>query len=106
MVAALEKTLSAKEAIEERRSQRRGVSLRFDVLRPEAAAPDEQLRRCLDVCWERCLSRAERTLLRRYDEADNIGRQALAAKQDLTGNALRSKVYHLRSKLRACVQAC
>src|SRR5437870_9871299 len=106
MVAALEKSLSAEQAVEERRSQRREVPVRYDVLRPQATEPDEELRRCLDVCWDRCLSRAERALLRRYDEMDATGRQALAKKQGLTGNALRTKVYHLRSKLRACVQAC
>src|SRR5258708_37270990 len=106
MVASLEKLLSAEEAVEERRSQRREVPVRFDVIRPKASEPDEGLRRCLDICWERCLSRAERTLLRRYDEMEATGRQTLAAKQGLTRNALRIKVYHLRAKLRACVHAC
>ena len=91
---------------EDRRSRRREVPLRFEVLRPEAADCDEELLRCLEVCGVRCLSRAERALLRRYDEADATRRQALAAKQGLTRNALRIKVYHLRAKLRACVQAC
>src|SRR6266704_3116297 len=78
---------------EDRRSRRREVPLRFDVLRPQTADPDEELLRCLDVCWERCLSRAERALLRRYDEADATGREALAVKNGFTPNALRIKVY-------------
>src|SRR5882724_2604663 len=58
---------------EDRRFRRREVPLRFDILRPEAVDPDEELMRCLDVCGKQCLSRAERALLRRYDEAHANG---------------------------------
>jgi len=78
---------------EDRRSRRREFPLRFDLscLRSENKYADEELLRCLDVCLRKCLSRAERVLLQRYDEADATGRQALAAKQGLTQNALRIK---------------
>lgn len=91
---------------EDRRSRDRHTPLDFDILAPGQPASDGELLKCLESCQRRSLSRGERKLLRTFEEADAKTRERMAKKMNISRNALGSRVYQIRSKLRACVEAC
>jgi DNA-directed RNA polymerase specialized sigma24 family protein len=64
---------------------------------------------CLERCVDR-LTKGNRELLLRYHRADGRGeteyRRALAEELGIAPNALRIRVYRIRTTLKECVEKC
>lgn len=90
---------------EDRRNRRRETPLDLEIVAPEPPASDEEMLDCLKSC-QRLLSRADRKILRRFEEADAQGRVRMAEEMGISRNALGLRVHQIRSQLRACVEAC
>lgn len=90
---------------EDRRKRRRETSLELEIVAPEPSASDEQVLDCLKKC-QRVLSKADRKLLKRFEEADALGRGRIAEEMRISRNALGLRVHQIRSHLRACVETC
>lgn len=80
---------------------------------PQAPPPtghDERLLACLERCEKRLLSASERRLLRDWyggEGGEKIeGRKRLAAREGITPDTLKTRVYRLRQKLAPCVRKC
>jgi len=91
------------------RKQNRTRELTVDpVQRPDLSEPDLEYE-CFESCLER-LPGDQRTLIVEYyrdnKSAKIENRRRLAETFKLSGNALQTKAYRIRSQLRACIDKC
>lgn len=87
----------------------RAVPLENPVVNPDEDEESNRRYQCLDQCMETFNQHSQRLLIEYYQEQGNqkiVNRRKLAEEAGITLRALRLRVFHLRSRLKICMEMC
>lgn len=87
----------------------RAVRSENPMVKPDEDEESNRLYQCLDQCMGTFNQHSQRLLIDYYQEQGNekiVNRRKLAEASGITLRALRLRVFHLRSRLKICMEIC